>query len=173
MRQRKLQEKYKRKQLEEDMEDFPQHYANTTENDKMTPLFMEEELKAILSGRQVRRLKDKYDGKGIRAKMFPYDLFPTIFWYRYKGSLTMPPCTEMVLWHVLDKPLKISQIQLKELADLLYSYQDEKTCELNTMATRKGDVFRPLQKQNMEEQNVTHCVEGTWTDWKYDEGKYR
>jgi carbonic anhydrase len=29
-------------------------------------------------------------------------------YYTYKGSLTSPPCTETLLWHVMSTPMKVS-----------------------------------------------------------------
>ncbi len=37
-------------------------------------------------------------------------------YYRYTGSLTTPPCTESVLWYVLNEPLVISSAQLERIA---------------------------------------------------------
>ena len=39
-------------------------------------------------------------------------LIPTIYFYRYEGSLTEPPCTEFVTWFVADEPMRISHEQL-------------------------------------------------------------
>jgi carbonic anhydrase len=30
-------------------------------------------------------------------------------YYTYKGSLTSPPCTETLLWHVMSTPMKVSK----------------------------------------------------------------
>lgn len=38
--------------------------------------------------------------------------------FRYDGSLTTPPCTEKVKWHVMKTPLEASPEQLKALYDL-------------------------------------------------------
>ena len=37
-----------------------------------------------------------------------YKLMPTKYFYSYKGSLTVPPCSTIVDWHVMDSPLIIS-----------------------------------------------------------------
>ncbi len=43
-------------------------------------------------------------------------------YYRYSGSLTIPGCTEAVLWNVVDSPIiEISRNQLAELQTILGS----------------------------------------------------
>ncbi|CAM1343622.1 carbonic anhydrase [Tenacibaculum amylolyticum] len=59
------------------------------------------------------------------------DLFPTNkSYYTYEGSLTTPPCSEIVEWFVMETPLKASQAQLDALADIMH------------------DNFRPIQPLN-------------------------
>lgn len=36
--------------------------------------------------------------------------------YNYRGSLTTPPCTEKVNWFVLEKPISVSEEQIKMLS---------------------------------------------------------
>ncbi|KAK3868595.1 hypothetical protein Pcinc_026030 [Petrolisthes cinctipes] len=45
----------------------------------------------------------------------PYD---TLGFYRYKGSLTTPPCSEVVIWTVFSNKLKISDEQIRWFREL-------------------------------------------------------
>ena len=48
------------------------------------------------------------------------DLLPTDLTYvRYDGSLTTPPCTEGVRWHVLTEPVALSAAQIEALTALI------------------------------------------------------
>ncbi|XP_054734493.1 carbonic anhydrase 2-like [Anastrepha obliqua] len=57
--------------------------------------------------------------------------------YAYKGSLTTPPCSEAVTWHVFPKPLLISRDMISKFFQLR---QDNGTPIINN--------FRPLQPLN-------------------------
>lgn len=41
-------------------------------------------------------------------------------YYNYKGSLTTPPCSEVVNWYVLSTPITASKEQLKKFAHILH-----------------------------------------------------
>ncbi|KAG8434420.1 hypothetical protein GDO86_012696 [Hymenochirus boettgeri] len=45
--------------------------------------------------------------------------------YRYKGSLTTPPCTENVLWTVFDSPILLSQRQINLLENTLFDWHNK------------------------------------------------
>ncbi len=48
------------------------------------------------------------------------ELFPSDrSYYHYEGSLTTPPCSEVVRWYVLKTPVEASAEQLKRFADIL------------------------------------------------------
>ena len=54
-------------------------------------------------------------------------------YFGYTGSLTTPPCTEGVKWHVMTTPVQVSQAQIDTLSSILHSN------------------FRPLQELNERE----------------------
>ncbi|KAL3902804.1 MAG: hypothetical protein SGARI_005666, partial [Bacillariaceae sp.] len=58
-------------------------------------------------------------GLAPRKRMFPYNLWQSIWYYGYSGSLTSPPCSEIVQWRILDEPIRISRRQYKELTAIL------------------------------------------------------
>jgi len=105
--------------------------------------------------------------RGPRRKMFPYDLWPTIYFYRYQGQLTAPPCSEIVIWRVLDEPLLISRKQFKQLGRLLTSYVDPETCEGASAVSPRGENYRPLESINHEKQEMTHCTNRDFGFWQY------
>ena len=48
------------------------------------------------------------------------DLFPQeLGFYRYYGSLTTPPCSEIVIWTVLKTPIQASEEQLQKLSKVM------------------------------------------------------
>lgn len=58
-------------------------------------------------------------------------------YYRYKGSLTTPNCTESVVWTVFEKPIPLSKNQLRKFSEL--QFKDGKDMV---------DTFRPVQPLN-------------------------
>jgi carbonic anhydrase len=66
------------------------------------------------------------------------DLIPDVVqYYRYSGSLTTPPCAEVVQWSVLREPLLITEKQLR----VFRSLRGKDGQEIK-------DNFRPLQTLN-------------------------
>ncbi|WP_137679659.1 carbonic anhydrase [Aurantiacibacter suaedae] len=53
------------------------------------------------------------------AKLLPHGE-PGISVYRYMGSLTTPPCTEGVNWHVAAKPVEASEAQMAQLRAIMH-----------------------------------------------------
>ncbi|KAL7536135.1 hypothetical protein ACHAWF_005370 [Thalassiosira exigua] len=85
-------------------------------------------------------------------------LMPTIFFYRYWGSITEPPCKD-IEWFVLHEPMKISTEQLHQLRRLLFTHIDGK-CRPTSVHNRQQSVARPIFP--MGEWGVEHCAPGEY-----------
>mmetsp|Transcript_21318 Transcript_21318/g.32352 ORF Transcript_21318/g.32352 Transcript_21318/m.32352 type:complete len:408 (+) Transcript_21318:19-1242(+) len=103
---------------------------------------------------------------GPRRRMFPYSLWPSIWYFRYSGGLTTPPCSSIVNWRIIDAPMLISRKQFRQLAKLQASYRNDE-CDPEPVLTPQGENFRPLQEGNSNRQPVSHC-----TSQHFDESLY-
>lgn len=83
-------------------------------------------------------------------------LVPSIYFYGYDGSLTEPPCSEIVSWFVIDVPMKISRNQLEQMKYLLFTNVDGSTCQ-STSVHYRGSVARPIQETGTKRQ-IWHCT---------------
>ena len=141
------------------------------------------------NGRNLQQRIDPETGeierKAPRQKMFPYIMSPTIYYYRYLGSMTSPPCAIIVNWRIMDEPLSISPRQLRQMASLLQGYKEVKetnlvdpktgqnvlshTCEPKTRTNPiTGDNFRPLKVvDEPRRQPVVHCQPENFSFWRY------
>ncbi|NNE98774.1 MAG: hypothetical protein HKN25_07110 [Pyrinomonadaceae bacterium] len=63
---------------------------------------------------QKRRRQDRSDG------LFPKETS----YYNYQGSLTTPPCSEVVSWYVMKRPVTASKAQLESFAKMLVETTD-------------------------------------------------
>lgn len=62
----------------------------------------------------------EYDGYRVVDDFKLFDLIPKDKdFYHYKGSLTTPPCTEIVNWYVMKHVSKVSEKQLETLRSLI------------------------------------------------------
>jgi carbonic anhydrase len=73
-------------------------------------------------------------------------LIPSIWFYRYDGSFTEPPCTEVVTWFVADQPMIINFAQLEQLKLILFTNVDTKCHKTSVQFGRS--VARPLRQSN-------------------------
>jgi hypothetical protein len=83
-------------------------------------------------------------------------LVPSIYFYGYDGSLTEPPCSEIVSWFVIDEPMKISRNQLEQMKYLLFTNVDGTTCQ-STSVHHQSSVARPIQDTGAKRQ-IWHCT---------------
>jgi carbonic anhydrase len=82
-------------------------------------------------------------------------LVPSIYFYRYDGSLTEPPCGEFVSWFVCDTPMIISSEQLERMKKILFTNVDE-NCRV-TSIHHDESVARPIRP--IGERPVWRCTE--------------
>ncbi|KAK3083677.1 hypothetical protein FSP39_001336 [Pinctada imbricata] len=72
--------------------------------------------------------------------LFPDDMS---VYYRYRGSLTTPPCFESVLWTIFKTTIKISEDQLMKFRHNVYRNYANETIDRDI-----SDDFRPAQALN-------------------------
>lgn len=80
-----------------------------------------------------------------QRKFNPYSdaLMPTIFFYRYNGSITEPPCKD-ITWWVMSEPMKISRGQLLQLQRILFTNIDpDNNCKPSSVHNAQQSVARP------------------------------
>jgi Eukaryotic-type carbonic anhydrase len=70
-------------------------------------------------------------------------LIPSIWFWRYDGSLTEPPCGEFVSWFISDVPMIISFDQLERMKKVLFTHVDQQ-CN-PTSVHYDHSVARPIQ----------------------------
>ncbi|KAL7551735.1 hypothetical protein ACHAWF_014918 [Thalassiosira exigua] len=78
--------------------------------------------------------------------------------YTYRGGLTMPPCTEIVRWNLLDAPMVISPAQLDRLYRLILCFVERSSCRHATVASKIGGTNRP--PQGLHGRRITHRCGG-------------
>lgn len=107
------------------------------------------------SGGMRRRTAQEDEGARKLAQGFnPYALLPEgATMYTYQGSLTTPPCLEIVFWNVVDTAVSISPREFLRLTTLIIDWVNPETCELASVAADSGFTGRPVQNINGREIN--------------------
>jgi carbonic anhydrase len=121
---------------------------------------------ALLSGGGRRYLdeavatKEEQKTRKLPRSFNPYGLIPGgSSTYFYDGSLTTPPCTEIVWWNLIDRPVSLSIREFLRLTNLILDYVDPTTCKTATVAAPSGFTGRTVQKIN--NRKITHlCPSG-------------
>jgi carbonic anhydrase len=76
--------------------------------------------------------------------------------YRYNGSLTIPDCTESVIWTVFTEPLSVTVEQMTALRQVKTDAPDEPSQVSSTVTSLKKKNGRPVQSLN--DRTVYRCT---------------
>jgi carbonic anhydrase len=82
-------------------------------------------------------------------------LVPSLYFYRYEGSLTEPPCGEFVSWWITDQPMIIGLQQLEQLQAILFSNVEDQSCEKSGVQYDRS-VARPIRQ--VSNRDVYKCT---------------
>ncbi|XP_073015745.1 carbonic anhydrase Nec1-like [Primulina eburnea] len=68
--------------------------------------------------------------------------------FRYIGSLTIPPCTQGVIWTINKKVKTVSRDQVKWLRDAVHDHAEENARPLQERNSRDVELYLPLLNTN-------------------------
>jgi carbonic anhydrase len=80
-------------------------------------------------------------------------LLPSIYFYAYEGSLTEPPCSEVVTWFLSDIPMMMSYEQLEQIKRIQFDHVDP-YCRRTSIHFQESNA-RPIQ--DTFGRPVRHC----------------
>jgi hypothetical protein len=107
----------------------------TTRRNLRFNLFEDEE---YLLAQPLLRQSNRQD----RFNPYADELMPTIFFYRYDGSITEPPCKD-ITWWVMMEPMIISLEQLDQVKKILFTHVDA-DCDRTSVHNAEQSVARPV-----------------------------
>ncbi|KAL3909150.1 MAG: hypothetical protein SGILL_008201 [Bacillariaceae sp.] len=108
----------------------------------------------IHSAFQRRELQEPLKENYADVYWWPYEWLlkvGTEYYFRYEGSMTVPPCYTVNHWRVLKDPIRVAEHQIKELERLL-AWRMNGNCDASTAGKARDDnpdavdVNRPLQE---------------------------
>jgi hypothetical protein len=86
-------------------------------------------------------------------------LWPSIYFYRYDGTMTEPPCMGLT-WFVMEKPIIIGMEQLEQMKHILFTHQDG-NCQPTSVHNADQSVARPIFRGN-DETDIQGCTTGSY-----------
>jgi carbonic anhydrase len=142
-------------------QDIAKYYEDLMEQGQRDGWYNEHTARIMLDPKSRRELQRSSD-----ANFNPYseDFMVDMFYFRYRGSMTEPPCM-FLTWFFMDKPMLISFDQLRQVKFLLFTHVDPETCEKTSVHNADQSVARPLQphRGDFDETSwIQHCIAGTF-----------
>jgi len=94
-----------------------------------------------------------------RRPFSPYNLIPVeTSFYNFHGSLTTPPCWEVVNWNVSEKPILVSFRQILGLINLIDRYKGFRDQNNNCVADQTAGDVAGLTSRNIHPTNGRKVV---------------
>jgi len=119
------------------------------DEENLTEEYLTEAIQNITTSRNLQWTVSNFD---------PYDFLTTMFFFRYDGSITEPPCKD-ITWWVMDQPMRISQRQLEETRRILFTNVNE-NCIPTSVHNGDQSVARPTSE--LDGREIQHCSEGSF-----------
>ncbi|KAK4432481.1 Alpha carbonic anhydrase 7 [Sesamum alatum] len=92
----------------------------------------------------IRSMSDKKGEEKSLGMVDPEDIkIRSKRYYRYMGSLTVPPCTEGVIWTINKKVKTVSRDQVKLLREAVHDYAEENARPLQPKNNRDVYLYGP------------------------------
>lgn len=121
------------------------------------PEYLSRNLKTIYKGifrRVLALVEPPESAQFIWDPLEPWNIYRSVHFWAYWGSLTEPPCTENVKWRIIDVPFHISPSQYIQLKKLMFENVDPQSC-LKTSTQFQESNARPIQTE--KNSTVYHC----------------
>ncbi|KAG5566690.1 hypothetical protein RHGRI_002296 [Rhododendron griersonianum] len=103
---------------------------------------MKEHIEAVADTREEERVVGMVDPNHIRIGN------RNSKYYRYIGSLTIPPCTQDVVWTILSKVRTVSREQLDLLRDAVHDDSETNARPLQPVNQRPVKLYRPQDHED-------------------------
>ncbi|KAL1545809.1 carbonic anhydrase [Salvia divinorum] len=92
----------------------------------------------------ISSIVDNKDGESALGLVDPNDIqFGSKRFYRYLGSLTVPPCTEGVIWTLNKKVKTVSRDQVRLMREAVHDYAEENARPLQAHNNRDLYLYGP------------------------------
>ena len=139
-------------------QNITKYYEDLMEQGKRDGWYNEHTARIMLDTEYMRELQSSF-----RFDPYSEEFMVDMFYFRYRGSMTEPPCMYLT-WFFMDKPMLISFDQLRQVKFLLFTHVDPETCEKTSVHNVDQSVARPVQPVYDDEETAwtQHCIAGTF-----------
>ncbi|CAA0815059.1 Alpha carbonic anhydrase 7 [Striga hermonthica] len=101
---------------------------------------MQRELEAVAQTHEVEHSVGVVNPRQIK--------FGSRKYYRYIGSLTVPPCTQNIIWTMVRKVRTVSREQVRVIREAVHDDSEANSRPIQQLHDRSIDLFRPKDRFN-------------------------